>query len=288
MFIASFCFAFTGAVVRYLRDDFTPTQLVFYRNIIGVIYILYTLWKNPPNQKGGKLGLLIFRGLIGTFALMSFFYGIANIGLAVSITYQQSYPVFLAVLVAYTYNEVLTKQEWAAVLLGFIGVALIFLPGMIGVDLNWWSHLVGLCNAIFTGLAYFSIRGLKSYYDSKVIVLSFMLSGLILPIIGFGFYYLPGISLGALAQPFKSPEWSQLPFLFMLGIGAMIGQIFLTKAFSYERTGIIAAVGYSNIVFSILFGVFLSDPWPNSVGFLGILCIVLSGCYISFARKAEE
>jgi drug/metabolite transporter (DMT)-like permease len=74
----------------------------------------------------------------------------------------------------------------------------------------------------------------------------------------------------------------------MLGIGAMIGQIFLTKAFSYERTGIIAAVGYSNIVFSILFGVFLSDPWPNSVGFLGILCIVLSGCYISFARKAEE
>ena len=160
MLIASFCFALTGACARYLRNDINPIELVLFRNIIGVVFILYSIRKTPVVQKGGKLYLLIFRGVIGTLALYTFFYGISKIGLAIAITYQQSYPVFLAVMAMWFFGERLRNIEWMAVLIGFAGICMIFLPSIDASLLSAKHHFIGISNAIMTGMAYLSIRGL--------------------------------------------------------------------------------------------------------------------------------
>ena len=287
MLVAAFCFALTGACTRMLRHDVGPIELVFFRNLIGIPFILYALWSNPPTQqKGGRLGLLIFRGVIGTIALYAFFYSVSNIGLAVAITYQQSYPVFLSVMSFIIFGERLAAREWVAVFIGFIGVCLIFFP-QIGVgELSLKSNIIGFCNAILTGSAYLSIRGLREYYDTKTIVLSFMTAGIILPIISMSLgYFYPHTSMDFIIEPWLVPLWKDLPFIMVLGIAALIGQIFLTKAFSHERSGIIAAVGYSNIVFSVLFGMLLSDPFPSLITWLGICLVITCGVVIAFKRK---
>lgn len=283
---ASFFFALTGACARYLRDDFSPIELVLFRNFIGVVFILYSIWRRPVIQLGGKPLVLVFRGVIGTLALYFFFYGISNIGLAVAITYQQSYPIFLAVLAGILYNEKLNEKEWGAILLGFAGICCIFLPSIAVATISLKSHLVGLGNAIMTGMAYLSIRSLSNYYDHRSIILSFMLSGIILPLvsIGFGQYYDPA-SLDFLISDFIFPSTVHIFPLISLGIAAVIGQVFLTKAFSFGKTGLIAAVGYSNILFSIFFGVLLGDSIPGMLTMIGIAMIVTCGIMVSSSKE---
>jgi drug/metabolite transporter (DMT)-like permease len=285
MLVASFCFALTGACARWLRDDFHPIELVLFRNLIGVGFIFLSIRRKPIVQKGGKLWLLIFRGVIGTMALYSFFYGISKIGLAISITYQQSYPVFLALFVAFYIGEKLTNSEWFSIFIGFLGICLIFLPSVDTSLLTAKHHLIGLSNAFLTGLAYLSIRELSDFYDQRSIILSFMLSGIILPVISLFFgSNIMNSSFDFIFGTFKFPLWHHLPVILVLGFAALFGQINLTKAFSYQKTGVIAAVGYSNIVFSIIFGTILGDAFPNFLSLVGIACIILCGVIISLKK----
>ena len=286
MLVASFSFALTGACARYLRNDINPIQLVLFRNVIGVGFIFWSVYRKPIVQTGGKLGLLIFRGFIGTLALYTFFYGISKIGLAISITYQQSYPIFLSIMAAWWFGERLKIKEWAAVIIGFVGIFLIFIPSADTSSLLLRNHLIGVSNAVMTGLAYLSIRGLSAIYDQRSIILSFMLSGIILPIISLGLGECMQVqSLDFLINTVDPIKFSHIPVIVLLGVAALIGQLFLTKAFSYQKTGVIAAVGYSNIVFSILFGVILGDGLPDVYSFGGIGLIILCGVLISFGQR---
>ena len=286
MVIASFSFALTGACARYLRSDINPIELVLFRNIIGVGFIVYSLIQKPADALGGKIGLLIFRGVIGTLALYTFFYGISKIGLAIAITYQQSYPVFLSVMAIFLLGEKLIFREWTAIIIGFVGICLIFLPSVDSSQLTLKHHLLGISNAVMTGMAYMSIRGLSKYYDQRTIILSFMLSGIILPVIS--------LSLGSVEefpqfdffiQKFDTPKMEHISVILLLGIAALVGQVYLTKAFSYQKTGVIAAVGYSNIVFSITFGTMLGDAFPDVLSMTGILLIIICGVMVSFKKS---
>ncbi|MBK9736689.1 MAG: DMT family transporter [Saprospiraceae bacterium] len=244
------------------------------------------MWKRPAIQSGGKLTLLIFRGIIGTLALYSFFYGISRIGLAISITYQQSYPVFLALFSAMYLGDKLKLREWSAIIIGFIGICLIFLPSIDTSSLSTKHHVIGLANAIMTGMAYLSIRGLSTYYDNRTIILSFMLSGIILPIISLSIgQYGTFESFDFIVDTFVWPRADQYVIIFMLGLAALIGQVYLTKAFSHQKTGVIAAIGYSNIIFSIVFGTILGDVFPDALSLFGIGLIIICGVMISWQKK---
>lgn len=288
MLTASFFFALTGALARILRDDISNVEMVLFRNLIGVVFIGFSLLRRPPIEKGGKIGLLIFRGVIGTMALYAFFYGITKIGLAVAITYQQSYPVFLSVIAALFLREKLLAKEWIAVIIGFTGVALIFFPQIKIADFTIKYHVIGVSNALMTGMAYLSIRGLSAWYDERKIVLSFMLSGIVLPLVslGAGEFVEPG-AYDYLIAKFEWPETRSWVYIISLGIAALIGQIFLTRAFSFQKTGVIGAIGYSNIVFSIIFGVMLGDAFPGTEGLLGIFLVMLSGIMISWKKTKK-
>lgn len=291
MLAATFFFAVVGACARYLRDDFTSVQMVFFRNLIGIVFIIYSLIKRPSQRQGGKPFLLIFRGVAGTLALYAFFYSIANIGLAEAITYQQTYPVFLALFSLVLLGERLYKIEWLAMSIGFGGVILIFGTGVSIERGSVVSHCIGLLNAVLTALAYFSVKGLSKYYDTRTIVLSFMSAGVILPMISMWVgesYRFEGSQF--LVGKFHMPSGTQWLWLSLLGLSALIGQIFMTKSFYHDRGGILGIVGYSNIVFSVFFGVLLGDPFPEFLSCLGILLIVLAGAIIATqkSRKSDK
>lgn len=72
-----------------------------------------------------------------------------------------------------------------------------------------------------------------------------------------------------------------------LGLAALFGQYFVTKAYGADKAGIVSSIGYANIIFSVFLGMALGDPFPDWMSTLGILCIISSGVMISlFKRKA--
>jgi drug/metabolite transporter (DMT)-like permease len=286
MLIAAFCFSVSGACTRVLGNHLPSVELVFFRNVIGVVFVLLSVSQKPLMQAGGKLSLLVFRGIIGTLALYLFFFAITKIGLAEAITYQQSYPIFLALTGVLFLKEKLSLAVWWAILMGFTGICLIFFPQFHTDLLSVKNHALGLTNALLTALAYMSIGQLAPHYDSRSIVLSFMLSGIVMPMVSLGLgevvYADDWTFLIARYVPPAGKDWF---WIGLLSISALLGQIFLTKAFSYGKSAEVAAIGYSNIVFSVFFGILLGDASPSFLSLSGIVLIIVSGILIAFQRK---
>lgn len=282
MLIASLLFAGTGALSKILSSELSSIEIVFFRNIIGLGLIILMIYKKPLHQTGGKFWLLAFRGIIGTIGLYAFFYNIAHIDLATAFTFSKTSPIFTALLAAFIFKERLSYLGWFAIFIGFIGILFIIEPTF-GVSKD---EYIGLLSGIGAALAYTSIRGLRKHYDTRAIVLSFMLCGSAIPLLSMiigSFYYRPDLDF--LISPFIMPSLTSWVMLILMGLLATGFQIYLTKAYAAsKKAGVVAAVGYSDVVFSMIFGLILGDSLPSAWAFLGIVMIIGAGILVARER----
>jgi drug/metabolite transporter (DMT)-like permease len=279
MLISAICLSFMGAIAKILAGHLPTIEIVFFRNVIGVFLISLTFFKLPLKQEGGKPLLLFFRALIGLIAMLSFFYNIANITLSDAVTYSRMSPIFTAIFAFWFLKEKIGKKGWLAILLGFVGMIFVMQPNGFQFEK---AHIFGILNAVCAALAFTSIRELRKYYDTRIIVLSFMGIGTIIPIISMilSSYYQNdffSFMMGEFIMP-KSFDWI---YIIGMGISASFGQIYMTKAYGITRAGIVGAAGYSVIIFSLIIGLILGDSLPNILGFVGILAIISGGILIA-------
>ena len=269
-----------SAFAKIVIETLPAIEIVFFRSFFGIVLISFTFFKISIKQKGGRPWLLLFRAGIGLIAMLSFFYNIANITLADAVTYSRMSPIFTAIFAFWFLKERIGFKGWAAIALGFTGMIFVMQPFGNGFNEN---HFFGLLNAVCAALAFTSIRELKKHYDTRVIVLTFMGIGLIVPVISmiFASYY-DIKSLNFLINKFVMPNSVEWFYLIGIGVTASFAQIYMTKAYGQTRAGIIGAVGYTVILFSLVIGLILGDSLPNLLGVIGIIAIILGG--ISVAR----
>lgn len=279
MLLASLMFAFMGAFAKLASQSLPSLEVVFFRNVAGVVLILLAVWKKPFTHKGGKPLLLLFRGMMGFTALLTFFYLIAHIPLGDAMTWSKTSPIFTAVFAFLFLGERMTKKAWLAVFVGFIGILFITKPSGIGISKY---DLLGLFSGIGAALAYTSIRELKKYYDTRAIVLSFVGIGTIGPIILFLLSpYVDAPELDFMFARFVMPQGVVWLYVIGMGIIATISQLLMTKAYSATKAGIVGAVSYTNILFSIIVGTLLGDPLPDFITTTGIVLIVVAGIMVA-------
>jgi drug/metabolite transporter (DMT)-like permease len=282
MLIASFTFAIMGAFAKLASESMSSLEVVFFRNIAGVILVGYAVYKSPLKQVGGKPFLLFFRGFMGFVALLAFFYNIAHIPLGDAMTYSKTSPIFTAIFAFLFLHEKLSLKGWMAIFIGFVGIIFITQPS--GVGLSKYD-LLGIFSGVGAALAYTSIRELRNFYDTKAIVLSFMLTGTIGPIVLFVVSsYVHHPELDFLLGTFVIPQGIEWFYLLAMGVFATISQMLMTKAYGETKAGIVGAVSYTNILFSILVGLLLGDALPSLSTSVGILLIVLGGIMVARAK----
>jgi drug/metabolite transporter (DMT)-like permease len=282
MLIASFAFAAMGVFVKRLGKDFDTVEIVLFRNLIGVIFLLISVVQRPLVQTGGKPFLLLFRGFIGTLGLYAFAYNMVYMPLGKAFTFYQTSALFIAIFSYFFLKEKLNTYTWIGLIVGFTGILIIFRPD---IQLFSFENLMGLTNGLLSAAAYIAVSELKKYYDTRAIVLSFMLWGVFLPLlsmlIGY-FYYNPTFSV-VLSQA-KIPEWRHSFDIIMVGVCALVGQIYVTRAYGAEKAGVVSAISYSNVVFSVLLGFFIGDKLPDPLFIVGMLLIISSGLLISLTK----
>jgi drug/metabolite transporter (DMT)-like permease len=276
---ASFLFAILGVAAAKASQTLPSVEVVFFRNVFGVAIIGYAIYKSPLKQIGGKPLLLLFRGLMGFVALLAFFYNIAHIPLGDAMTFSKTSPIFTAIFAFLFLNEKLNRYAVLALASGFLGI--IFITDPTGLTFSK-SDILGIFSGVGAALAYTSIRELKNYYDTKAIVLSFMGVGTVGPMLIFlvaEFYQ--NSDLDFMLAPFVMPSGITWVYIIILGITSTMAQVLMTKAYSSSKAGIIAAVSYTNIVFSIIMGMlFLSDPFPDIYKIIGIILVITSGLLV--------
>jgi len=279
MLIASFTFAIMGAFAKLASQHMSSLEVVFFRNIAGVILVGIAVLKKPMQHPGGKPFLLFFRGFMGFVALLAFFYNIAHIPLGDAMTYSKTSPIFTAIFAWLFLSEKLSYKGWIAIFIGFIGILFITQPSGVGFSKY---DLLGIFSGVGAALAYTSVRELKSYYDTRAIVLSFMLTGTIGPVVLFlvsPYFNFP--ELDFMLGKFVMPHGIVWFYVLAMGVFATISQVLMTKAYGETKAGIAGAVSYTNILFSIIVGLFLGDAFPSLVTILGIVLIIVAGIMVA-------
>jgi len=280
MLLSALISALNGAVAKLLGDDLSALEIVFFRNLIGVVIILVMLRHTPPALPGGKLHLLLLRGFFGFSAMILFFYTITVIPLGEAITLNKTSPLFVSILAFFLMKEHLSRYAVAALVIGFTGVLFISKPtGM----LMGYEHFLGLLGGFFAASAYATIKTIRHVYDTRVIVLSFMGVGALAPLVLFAlapFVNAPdalAFLFPAFFWPTSPKVWALIAFMALI---STLSQWLLTKAYSFSKAGIIGAVSYTNIPFAVGFGIMLGDGFPDAAVWLGIAMIVAAGLLV--------
>lgn len=283
MLFAALGFSVMGGAAKSLTGIFNAGQLVFYRNLVGLIILLISFYRRPAVNTGSKFHLLLFRGLMGTTALYTLLYCILHIPLGTAMTYNLTSAIFIALFSFLFFKEFEGVVVLLAVLLGFAGMILVYKPSM---HYPWFYHLAGLISGVTSAFAYLTVGKLVKYYDTRIIVLSFILMGVLVPTVSMFLHYVANIPVdNLLIIDWKWPVgWQWFPIL-LIGLAALFGQYFVTLAYGADRAGIVSAIGYANIIFSIFIGMLLGDAFPDLISLTGILCIIGSGLIISFVKK---
>jgi LPXTG-motif cell wall-anchored protein len=268
---SSFLSALNGAVAKSLSSELSALEIVFFRNLIGVLIILAMLKHTPTNIDYKNLHLLILRGVFGFIAMFLFFYTITTIPLGDAMTLNKTSPIFVAILAFIILHNRANNIDIFAVFLGFIGVILITKPLNMNFDT---SYILGVVGGFFAAAAYITIGKIKHIYDSRVIVLSFMGIGTIASML----LFIVAIYIKSdMIAEFVIPSFLAWPLLIFIGFNATLSQWLLTKAYSSPNPTVIGTISYTIIPFSIFFGVLLGDTLPTTLTIIGILMIISAG-----------
>ena len=270
MLMSAMLGSLSGAVAKVLSDTMDPLEIVFYRNFLGVIIILYSFKKASVSFDISKSHLLFLRGFFGTIAMVLYFYTIATIPLGEAVILNKTSPFFVTILAYYLMKESISTNTIFALIIGFLGVFFVIQPFDFEISTG---HILGVLGGFFAAAAYATIKKIKDIYDARVIMLSFMGIGTILPLLVF--LFTPYAEFKVHTGFFV---WSMIAFMAILSTAS---QWFLTRAYSLSKASIIGVIGYSSIPFAVGFGIMLGDSIPGMLTFLGIGLIALGGFLVS-------
>ncbi len=284
MLLASLTFAMMGGFAKLLTQQLPALEVTFFRNIFGVVIIAFAIWKVPLKQQGGKPLLLFFRGAMGFLALLAYFYIMGHIPLGEAITYNKTSPLFVAFFAWIFLKEKLHWSAIIALILGFAGIILIAQPQG-GVFDKY--DMLGIFSGIGAALAYTSIRELRRYYDTRAIVMSFMLVGTLGPLLfmAIGSVYQAPEGWDWIIAPFVMPQGVQWFYIVAVGTSATVSQLLMTKAYELTKAGIVGTISYTNIVFGMFIGIALGDPIPSFLTILGIILVIVSGLIVALVKE---
>ena len=143
-------------------------------------------------------------------------------------------------------------------LIALLGAAFVVKPGQ---GVLGFPALVGLFGGFCAGTAYTFVRklGMRGV-DGAQIVFYFSFFSLI-------------VILPFCALHFVPLTMMQFLYLLCAGISAAVGQVFVTKAYSYAPAKEISVFDYSQVIFSALLGFVVFREVPDIYSFIGYILI---------------
>ena len=278
MIVASFFFASMGVCVKLAAEVFSAPEIVFYRSIISLLmmFTLVRLRGIPIRTPHWRFQL--WRSASGFVSLLLYFYAVSMLPLALAVTLAYTSPLFLAVYLGLFGKARLGRGMLGALVLGFIGVALLLRPTLHADQLL--GGVIGLGSGMLAGLAYYNVKelGERGELEERTV------------------FYFTLLSTVASGVWMMLSEFHRLDLrggLLLLGVGLFgtIAQLAMTRAYKRGDTLVAASLAYSTVIFASLFGMLF---WQETLSFgawSAIALIVASGMvstWFSRANPAEQ
>ncbi len=260
---AALMFASMGVLVRFASQQMANEQVVFLRNLFGLLILLPVLMQRGVNisLKTSRPLLHLARSLFGLAAMYCFFYALANLALADAVLLNFTAPLFIPFIALLWLQERVSRHVVAAIAIGFCGILFILKPGS---GLYSSVALVGLASGCFAAFAMVCLRKLSATDPPLRVVV----------------YY--GVICSSVSAVPMLWHWQTPPLIPVLqmaaaGMFATAGQYLLSKGYGYAPAAQIGPFTYASVVFAAGYGWFFWAEVPDWMSLSGTLLVVSAG-----------
>lgn len=250
MLASGLSFVGVNSIVRALGTDMPAAQSAFIRYAFGVVFFLPML--SGLIRQGlpkGATSLLLWRGVVHTFAVLLWFFAMARIPLAHVTAIGYLSPVILMLAGALLLGEALTLRRGLAVAAALVGTLIVLRPGIEPVNIG---HLGQIGAALCFAASYLFAKKLSGFVPASVVVAMMTFT----------------VSLGLL--PLALWQWQPVTLVQVAALGivallATMGHYMMSRAFAVAPMTVTQPVTFLNLVWAMAMGATFFgegiDPW---------------------------
>lgn len=258
--LSSLFFSLMATTVKTV-DEFPLIQKVFFRNFIGFLILSYFVIKDKKILKVNNKRLLAARCGFGLMGVFLYYQSLSMLNLSDAVVINKLSPFFVIILGGIILKERITITQFIAVFIALGGIVILVKP-QVSVDLL--PAMIGILGAIAAAAAYTAVRQLRLSDSPMTIVFYFCLSSTL-------------ITLPLMMPIFKVPGLVDLLQLSLIGVFAVIAQLFMTNAYRHAPASQLSIYTYLNIVFSAIWGVLFWSETLSSSFLIGAGLIIFAG-----------
>jgi drug/metabolite transporter (DMT)-like permease len=270
---ATFLFSSHDAVSKYLSGFYPIVLVVWARYVVHTLLMagIFLPQSGLRVLRTRRPGLQALRALCLLGTSLFFTTALRYIPLAEATAVNFLAPLIVVALSVPLLHERVTRGQWAAVCVGFIGTLVIVHPGG---DLFTPAVLLPFCSAMCFAFYQLLTRKLSTV-DSPTT--SNFFAGLFNTLV-----------MSALVPFFwETPSLIHGVMMIALGGFGMTAHLFLTQAFRYAAPAILAPFSYCQIIFAGLLGLIFFGHTPDTTAICGIAIICISGLAAAWQQRVR-
>ncbi len=266
---AALMFSLAAMSVKMASGSVSNESIVFWRNAISLAVLTpWTIWRRRAWLRFHNMDLIALRGLAVLASLYCYYYAVAAIPLADAVLLNFCSAIFVPLLGLVLFRFQLDKNVLTAVLVGFLGVALVLKPGA-GVFQP--AALVGLLGGALGGLAVVALWRMPSGEHPARIAFFFALIGV-------------AVSAIPVAITGEWPEGSDWLPLIMLGVFSTVAHLLLALGCLVAPADRVITLDYTTVLFASALGWMIWGEEPDFYLVLGGALIIGAGIYVMRTR----
>jgi drug/metabolite transporter (DMT)-like permease len=289
MLFGSFFFAAMSLFTESLGDEYSFTWIAFIRSAIATLVAVAMVWLGGAKLVFFRPATLWLRSLAGCTSMMFLFFAMTHYDVSVILSLSSTYPIWVAVLGWPMLGHIPSRDTWIALAVSTIGMWLVY-SAAIESDptkshgmhsMPQYAIPSGIMAGLLSAVALIGLHKVKEV-DTRAVVAHFSAVSTIISLI----LWLVIPHSGAwLATNSTSPIR-----LTCVGVAAVLGQLFLTKAFASGVPARVSVVGLSQVAFAATYKWLVGGDIPSMSSFAGMILVVGATLWVMLAsrRSADD
>ncbi len=265
-------FTIMNVFAKYLSASHSVIEIAFYRNLIACLPFLIAIFMFRRREIliiQSKPRAIALRAILGTVTLITTFTAYALMPMAETAVLLFTASLFIPVLGVAILKERVGPYRWTAVLVGFVGVAIMVNPTG---ETNTLGVALALCAALMQAFMTILLRHLSGHERPETITF---------------YFFVIGTFVTGLALPFVAtgPTLTEIPLFFGVGLSGAAAQWLYSTALKNIPAAVVAVLNYSSIVWAMLFGWLIWNDWPLPIVLAGSAVVIASNALIAWRES---
>jgi drug/metabolite transporter (DMT)-like permease len=268
MLVAMLLFTANDAMGKWMVATYPVGQLISLRSLAALVVLAIILWRRQGSLRLSLTERPVIQMLRIGFVVAEvgcFYAAVRYLPLADVFMFYLASPLFLTIFSVVILKEHVGMRRWLAVLVGLIGVVLVFPPTEEALSA---PALIALAGSVSLALMLTLTRMLRRTDGMTLITVQTI-----------------GVAVfGGMTMPFAwvTPNFIDLSFICLLGFVATLAHFLMNKSVSVAPSAVVAPFQYTSIVWAIAFGYLFWGDFPTQRALLGATFIIGAGLIVLY------